>query len=369
MELQNVTLEIETLLERLSKENKMCLGYPLARDFDYGPIITKFMQYHVNNIGDPFEEGTSSLHTKEVERQVIAFFANLFKAPENNWWGYVTNGGSEGNLYGLYLAREMYPNGIVYYSEATHYSVRKNVHLLGMNSVVVKTQPNGEIDYKDLKEVLNHHRTQPAIILANLGTTMTEAKDDIKKIKVILKKVPIISNYIHVDGALTGSYACFLKEKPHFDFEDGADSIAISGHKFLGCPIPCGVVIVKKHYRNRIANSIEYVGGFDTTITGSRNAQTPVLLAYRLNELGKNGLEKRIKKCLEIAHYCQEKLRQKGYHPWRNEQAITVVFDRISEKLCKKWHLASEENYSHIICMPGVTKEKIDELTADLQQK
>ena len=30
-------------------------------------------------------------------------------------WGYCTNGGTEGNMYGLFLAREIYPKGIVYY--------------------------------------------------------------------------------------------------------------------------------------------------------------------------------------------------------------------------------------------------------------
>lgn len=368
MDLPKIELNTAELFERLSKETKMCLGYPLSRDFDYEPLL-HFMKYHFNNLGDPFEEDMLALDTKSVERQVIAFFADLFRAPKQNWWGYVTNGGSEGNLYGLYLAREMYPKGYVYYSSATHYSVRKNIHLLGMQGIVIKSQASGEIDYEDLAAMLQIHRGQPAIILANLGTTMTEAKDDVKKIKNLLEQMPVLSHYIHVDGALVGPYACFLDEKPHFDFQEGADSIAISGHKFLGCPIPCGVVIVKKSYRDRITNSIEYVGGFDTTITGSRNAQTPIFLAYRLNQLGKSGIKSLIKKCLKISEYCYQKLEEKGYNPWRNSGAITVVFDRLSQNICKKWHLASQGAYSHVICMPGIDKEKIDEFTLDLVQQ
>ena len=44
--------------------------------------------------------------------------------------------------------------------------------------------------------------------------------------------------------------------RPAFDFADGADSIAISGHKSFGSPMPCGVVVVKKSNRDRIARSV-----------------------------------------------------------------------------------------------------------------
>ena len=32
----------------------------------------------------------------------------------------------------------------------------------------------------------------------------------------------------------------------HISFKDGIDSISVSGHKMLGCPMPCGVVITRK---------------------------------------------------------------------------------------------------------------------------
>ena len=43
-------------------------------------------------------------------------------------WGYVTTCGTEGNLYGMLLARETLPDGIVYTSSETHYSVFKAAH-------------------------------------------------------------------------------------------------------------------------------------------------------------------------------------------------------------------------------------------------
>ena len=111
--------------------------------------------------------------------------------------------------------------------------------------------------------------------------------------------------YIHSDAALDGAFAAFLEPRPHYDFADGADSVAISGHKFIGAPIPCGVVVARKRNVQRIAHAIDYIGSLDTTITGSRNGITPVMLWKRIRELGVDGLRERIDRSLENAAYLE----------------------------------------------------------------
>jgi histidine decarboxylase len=352
-------------IEKVQERAQNFLGYPVSIDFDYSQLYP-LLKYPLNNLGDPLIESTYDLNSRSIEREVVQFFADLFKAPKDNSWGYVTNGGSEGNLYGLYLARELYPKGIVYYSEHTHYCINKNIHLLNMPSIVIRSQENGEMDYQDLKEALHLQRQNPAIIIANIGTTMTEAKDDISKIKKVLKESAIRSHYIHADGALAGTYLALLEKEPRFDFEQGIDSIAISGHKFIGSPIPCGVVIVKKNYRDRIGQTIPYIGTLDTTITGSRNGHSPVFLWHAINKLGREGLKARALKCFEVAEYAFEEMKKLGIKAWKNPNAITVIFPKPAEEICIKWQLASDGELSHIICMPGVTKEKIDEFLKDL---
>ncbi|MDP9024832.1 MAG: histidine decarboxylase, partial [Candidatus Eremiobacteraeota bacterium] len=96
---------LDALFERMRTANDVSLGYPSAKDFDYG-ALERFLRFPVNNVGDPFADGTYLVETREFEREVVEFFAELFRAPKDDWWGYVTNGGTEGNLYGLYLARE-----------------------------------------------------------------------------------------------------------------------------------------------------------------------------------------------------------------------------------------------------------------------
>lgn len=357
---------LSDLLEKVKSQTDLFLGYPVAKDFDYQELAA-FLKYPMNNLGDPFVTSTYGVGSRELEKEVLQFFANLFRAPEDNWWGYVTNGGSEGNLYGLYLARELHPKGMVYYSEATHYSVQKNLHLLNMSNIVIRTQENGEIDYDDLEYTIRMNRHMPVIIMANIGTTMTEARDDVAKIKAILKNLAIQHYYIHADAALSGTYSALIEPRPAFDFEDGADSIAISGHKFFGSPMPCGVVIAKKSNRDRIARSVAYIGSVDTTITGSRNGHSPLFLWHTIKRLGLEGLKERAMHSLETAAYTELKLKEMGIAAWRNTDAITVNFPAPSASVCKKWQLAAEDGHSHIICMPNVTQAHIDLFIADLK--
>lgn len=356
---------LEELYARMGEANDDSLGYPSAKDFDY-EALERFLRFPINNIGDPFAQGTYKVETRAFEREVVEFFAEAYRAPVDDWWGYVTNGGTEGNLYGLYLARELLPNGIVYYSEHTHYSVSKNLHFLGMRHITIRSQANGEIDYEDLRETLKVHRDVPPIIFANIGTTMTEARDDIRAIIEIMDELAIRRRYVHSDAALAGGYAPWLDPRPHFDFVDGADSIAVSGHKFLGAPIPCGVVVARKHHVQRIARAIDYIGSLDTTISGSRNGFTPLMLWYRLRELGIDGVKERIERSLYLAKYLEARLRGAGIPAWRNPNALTVVFPRTSEALQAKWQLATAGKIAHAIVLPNVTKNQIEAFVRDM---
>lgn len=369
MNVLSLASEENQILEKLLKEVKLntsfFMGYPVSKDFNYKELMP-FLEYPMNNLGDPFVPSTYAVGSREIEKEVVQFFAELFRAEKDDWWGYVTNGGSEGNLYGLYLARELHPKGMVYHSEATHYSVQKNLHLLNMSNIVVSAQATGEIDYEDLENTIRVNRHIPVIIIANIGTTMTEARDDIGQIRQILKKLAIQHYYIHADGALSGSYSALIEPKPAFDFADGADSIAISGHKFIGSPMPCGVVVVKKSNRDRIARAVSYIGSMDTTISGSRNGHSPLFLWYTIKKLGIAGLKERARHCLETAAYAELRLKEIGIAAWRNTNAITVNFPEPDLQIRQKWQLAAEGGWSHIICMPNITKTQIDQLIQEV---
>ena len=356
---------LDKALQFLKEKQSKLIGYPCSTDFDFSEIYP-FLSFPLNNVGDPFHESSYGLNTRSFEVEVLNWYADLLKAPKNEWWGYVNNGGTEGNLYGLYLARELYPNGIVYYSESTHYSVSKNLQLLRMPHILIRSQENGEIDYEHLSKIVNINNNTPAIFFANVGTTMTEAIDDIPKAKEIFNQHQT-PYYIHVDAALSGITLPFIENPPAFDFSSGIHSISCSGHKFLGSSLPCGVVLVQKHAVSHISKSIEYVATLDTTITGSRNAISPLVLWETIHKYGLEGLRKRVQNCLKMVEYVIEELGEIGVESWRNPYAITAVFPKPSQKILDKWFMAVADGISHIICVPSTTKEVIDEFVNDMK--
>ena len=356
---------LEDFLDFLKKEKETFIGYPVNAIFDYSDLFD-FLEIPLNNVGDPFCSSYYGLDSREFEREVLNWFAKLHNAPQDNYWGYVTNGGTEGNLYGLYLARELYPKGVVYYSQDTHYSVSKNIRVLNMEHVMIKSKRNGEMDYDDLHHMLSTWRSAPPVIFANVGTTMKEGFDNIAKIKEVLKQLAIPEYYIHVDAALGGMTLPFIDGAPIFDFTTGVQSISISGHKVIGSPIPCGVVLALKSNVGRVSRAVEYVGSLDSTLSGSRNGFTPILLWYAIKKYGFNGFKKLTRKCLRMAEYTVKTMNGKGINAWKNDHAITVVFPKPNDKVCEKWKLAVQDNVAHIICMPHVTESIINEIIKDI---
>jgi histidine decarboxylase len=355
---------LETFLGKLQRWRRYFIGYPCNQDFDYS-ALAPFLDFTINNVGDPFGGSNIPLNTHEFEREVLADFAELTHAPKDDWWGYVTAGGTEGNMYGLYVARELFPDSICYFSEDTHYSVAKVLRLQHTRNIMLKSQPSGEIDYLDLRETLRIHRDCPPIIFANIGTTMKGALDNLATIRGILEELAIPNAYIHADAALSGMILPFVDEPQPWDFADGADSISISGHKMLGSPLPCGVALARKHHVDRIARSIEYIGALDTTIAGSRSAVAPLYLWYRLRTLGRDGCRAMVQRSLRLADYAIEALSKHGVEAWRHKNSITVVFPRPADAVMKKWILAPRKGIGHIITMPHMTEDIIDEFAAD----
>ncbi len=359
--------KLDRLLDRMKCNSTRFLGYPCNQNFDYSQLF-EFLNYSINNVGDPFLPTSFGLNTHDIECEVINEFATLCQDTRKLTWGYVTNGGTEGNMYGFYLARELYPQGMVYYSEDTHYSVAKILRLLKSRSIMIKSQSNGEIDYDDLYETIKIHRDSPPIIIANIGTTMKGAVDDLQQINRILTELALPDHYIHADAALSGMILPFVDEPQPFGFDAGIDSISISGHKMIGSPIPCGIVLAKKANVERIARSIEYIGTLDTTLSGSRNGLSPLFLWSAINQIKRAGFIKIISHCLKVADYAISAFKKIGVSAWRNKNSNTVIFPRPSDELISQWQLAVHNDIAHIITMPHVEEAFIDTFISDYQR-
>lgn len=146
--------------------------------------------------------------------------------------------------------------------------------------------------------------------------------------------------------------------------------MSVSGHKFVGCPVPCGVQITRLEHMKALSRNVDYISSRDATIMGSRNGHAPIFLWYSLNMKGYRGLQKEVQKCLRNAHYFKGQLVEAGIGAMVNELSSTVVFERPhDEEFVHKWQLACQGNIAHVVVMPNVTIEKLHDFLNELLQK
>ncbi len=364
-------VDVAELVRQLAEAAQFDIGFPGATDFDY-TVFAPLLGRLLNNVGDPFVEGAGHNHTKRYERLVVGFVAELMGAPAGDWWGYVTTGGTEGNLYGLYAARTRYPDTIVYVSAAAHDSVHKALDLLGLPRIVVGTLAGDEMDYGDLSEQVQAHRERPVTVVATAGTTMAEGVDDVATIRATLTAAAMETrSFIHVDGALSGLPLALLPPesgRPGIGFPDGADTITVSAHKFVGSPWPAGVVVTRKAHRALLAREGSYTGSPDVTIGGSRSGHAPLVLWYAIQHHGPNGLRRRAEASRELARYTHDQLTGMPWPSLLSRWGFTVRLQTPPAAVGKRWVLADGGNgWSHLICMPGVTRERIDAFLSDMR--
>jgi histidine decarboxylase len=355
--------------EYIKDRTKFHLGYPYNLDFEYEEL-SRFFKYSINNLGDPFNASNYGVHSRQFELEILEFFSKLWKL--DDYWGYVTNSGTEGNLQSILIARENFPDGILYSSDESHYSIFKAAHLYRMEAKTIPTSWDGCMRLDLLRSEISKNKDKPVIININIGTTVKGAVDNIDGILGVLKQlnIPRERYYIHCDGALFAMMLPFLESANSVtvDFTMNIDSIAISGHKFLGCPMPCGVMLTRKHLMTSLLKPIEYLNSVDSTITGSRNGLSSLFIWNVIANKGYEGFKKDVKNTMTNAKYLEKELQKRGISSFRNSLSSTIIFERPNEEFVLKWQLACTGNIAHVVVMPSVDKIKIDLFLQEIDQ-
>jgi hypothetical protein len=71
--------------------------------------------------------------------------------------------------HALLFRREVFPDGVLYASKESHYSVFKAARMYRMECVKIDTLISGEIDCTDFEKKLLQNKDKPAIINVNIG--------------------------------------------------------------------------------------------------------------------------------------------------------------------------------------------------------
>lgn len=353
-------------------------GYPGNLNED-SPVVSYLRSlearlFYVNNAGDPYEQGDSSLDGKVFERQLLQLFYQKFGMDEATSWGYVTSGGSESNLWGIYNGFRKVKQGRLYFCQAAHYSVLKavtnGVHALLPYTIIDQVSSKDErIDVKKLIEsvTINYqmHQESPVLLLT-WGTTKMGACDDVIQITARLTALSI-PFYVHVDAAYFGGIPNNQIDAPVCPSLKvmNADSISVSFHKFFGVPNINSVVLSKDKADGTF---ISYLGHRDTTLLGSRSF--PIF----------SGLQ-RIKEILERSpadlyvrniRFFENLLIQNNLSYFRAPRSSIFVIPCPSKSILSRYNLASFEGQSHpqslahLIINPFHTPDELNSLIHDL---
>lgn len=84
---------------------------------------------------------------------------------------------------------------------------------------------------------------------------------------------------------------------------------------------------------------------------------------------GYDGLAREANTCINNAQYLFQQLQIREYPCMLNKFSNTVVFQKPSQRIIKKWQLAVFENWAHIIVMQNINRNKIDIFINELLQE
>lgn len=210
-----------------------------------------------------------------VERRVIAWLAPIFGMS----CGHLCAGSTLANLTALWRAREAGARRVVTSADA-HISVAKAAHILGLPFRAVPVDAHGRLDRSQLGV------SEDAAVVLTAGTTGRGVIDAL---------APVPCRWLHVDAAWAGPLR-LTRYGARLDGIEQADSVAISGHKWLYQPKDSALILFRAaDAQEAISFGGSYLATPNVGVQGSRGAAAIPLLAS-LMALGRSGLAALIEK-------------------------------------------------------------------------
>ncbi len=277
----------------------------------------------------------SSPALTELE-EVVADWLRAMLGLSSAWQGVIQDTASTSTLVALITARErtsdyalarggLQGGGkplVVYASEHAHSSVDKAALLAGFgreNLVKVATDASYALDPAALSAAISADRArgrEPCAVVATTGTTTTTAFDPLEPIAAIAREERL---WLHVDGAMAGSAMILPECRALWRGIEGADSLVVNAHKWLGAAFDCSLYYVRdpEHLVRVMSTNPSYLRtAADGRVKNYRDWGIPLGRRFRalklwclIREQGVLGLQRRLRRDLENARWLAERVR------------------------------------------------------------
>ncbi|MFN0203189.1 MAG: pyridoxal phosphate-dependent decarboxylase family protein [Bacteroidia bacterium] len=304
----------------------------------------------------------------EIEKRVVKWAAEMIDYTAEAG-GAMVSGGSEANLAGLTVARNVFfqqqnikENGLfgqkpftIYCSTETHNCVDKSVVMLGIGTKQLRrisTNNDFTINLSALEAQIVADKAagfQPFCIIGNAGTVNTGAIDDLEGLAQLAQKYQL---WFHIDGAYGGLASSLPSVKAAYAGMEKADSIALDFHKWLYQPFEIGCLLVKnwemlrETYFKRAdylemkfvpqATRFEYNEHYFQL---SRNAKA-FKVWMSVKAYGFSRIQTMMQKDIDLTHYLAELITQSPDFELKSQPYLAVVCFQYKGKMLDSQEIA-----------------------------
>ena len=283
----------------------------------------------------------SSPALSEVEEVATGWLRQMVGLSDQ-WEGVIQDTASTSTLLALICARErttgygLAGGGlqgeaqplIVYASSHSHSSVDKAALLAGFGRDNIR-HIDHDADYgmrpDALAQAIAEDRAKgrvPCAVVITTGTTTTTALDPVRAIVEAAREAGL---WVHVDAAMAGSAMVLPECRWMWDGIEGADSLVLNPHKWLGAAFDCTVYYVRdaEHLVRVMSTNPSYLqSAADGRVKNYRDWGIPLGRRFRalklwflIREQGVSGLQERLRRDLSNAQWLANEVRSTP--PWR----------------------------------------------------
>jgi aromatic-L-amino-acid decarboxylase len=269
--------------------------------------------------------------------EVVADWLRQMVGLSDAWSGVIQDTASTGTLIALLCAREratdygMSRGGlqaqgrplVVYTSDQSHSSVEKAATLAGFgkaNLRLIAHDPEYALDPDALEGAIRGdvaEGRQPCAVVATTGTTASTALDPVAAIAGLARKYGL---WLHVDAAMAGSAMILPECRWMWRGVEGADSLVLNAHKWLGAAFDCSLYYVRdaEHLIRVMSTNPSYLqSAADDRVKNLRDWGVPLGRRFRALKLwclvraeGVGGLRARLRRDLDNARWLAGQVRE-----------------------------------------------------------
>jgi aromatic-L-amino-acid decarboxylase len=217
---------------------------------------------------------------------------------------------------------------VVYVSAHSHSSVEKAALLAGFgraNIRIIATDDRYAMRPDALAGAVHEDLAagrKPCAVVATSGTTTTTAFDPLDAIAAVAAEHGM---WMHVDAAMAGSAMILPECRALWQGIEGADSLVMNPHKWLGTAFDCSLYYVRdsQHLVRVMSTNPSYLkSAVDDRVKNLRDWGIPLGRRFRslklwclVREQGVEGLQRRLRRDLGNARWLEDQVR--GDPQWR----------------------------------------------------